>query len=70
MKVRDASGPYQSEQNVIMDERKYILFIRPLNFEFQYKAVGVVLRNSLCPTRDKDPFFCRINLYFPETSNE
>jgi len=32
-----------------MDERKYILFIRLLNFEFQYKAVSVVLRKQSMP---------------------
>lgn len=32
-----------------MDERKYILFFKLLNFEFQYKAVGVVLRQQSMP---------------------
>jgi hypothetical protein len=32
-----------------MDERKYILFIKLLNFEFQYKTVGVVLREQYMP---------------------
>jgi len=32
-----------------MDERKYILFFKLLNFEFLYKAVGVVLREQSMP---------------------
>lgn len=54
-----------------MEEGKYILFIKLLKFEFQYKAVGVVLWQQICALHvTKTYFFYRVSFYFPETNNE